>query len=389
MNPLLRVAIITTDARHWLGGANEIHPNFGTAIRSLLQGFALLEEIEVHVISASPSHLQSPAKLASNIWFHHLYVPKMGWGRTLFLGCSRACRKLLKDIRPDIVHGQGTERDCAITAVKSGFPNVLTIHGNVKELYRLGMFGTKLYGPMATFLENVSLRRTLGVFCNSEYTRSLVAPRANLTWLVPNAIRAEFFQASTVLHKREIPTFVIVGLIAPRKRQLELLRMIGEITKSGRRIQVVFAGSNSDNTAYGASFAEELDKATLAGFAEFAGFLDAPGLIRLLDSSHAFLHFPQEEAFGLVVAEAMARGLKFFGARLGGIVDIASGINGAELHDDFESLQAGVIRWLDEGAQLPAHTADEIARRYHPHVIAKEHLRIYRKVLGSRQGDRL
>ena len=39
--------------------------------------------------------------------------------------------------------------------------------------------------------------------------------------------------------------------------------------------------------------------AEAAGYAEFAGFLDVPALIMLLDSSHAFLHFPSEESFGL------------------------------------------------------------------------------------------
>lgn len=61
---------------------------------------------------------------------------------------------------------------------------------------------------------------------------------------------------------------------------------------------------------------------------------------------------------------------------------IGSRPNGAELHDDFKSLQSGICRWLDEGAQAPALAADEIARRYHPKVIAGEHLKIYREVLG-------
>jgi glycosyltransferase involved in cell wall biosynthesis len=199
---------------------------------------------------------------------------------------------------------------------------------------------------------------------------------------VPNAIRADFFQPATDGSKRPIPTLVNVGVIGARNRQLELLRMVGEIVKSGRQMQAVFAGSLSENSEYGAAFAAELRKAEAAGYASFVGFLDMPGLIRLLDSSHAFLHFPSEEAFGLVVAEAMARGLKFFGANLGGIVDIASGIDGAELHDDFDSLQAGITRWLDAGAPAPAKAADEIARRYHPKAIAERHLEIYREVLN-------
>ena len=48
--------------------------------------------------------------------------PKIGWLRTLYQGCVRATRRKLREIQPDIVHGQGTERDCAIGAVLSGFP---------------------------------------------------------------------------------------------------------------------------------------------------------------------------------------------------------------------------------------------------------------------------
>jgi hypothetical protein len=51
-------------------------------------------------------------------------------------GCIRATRRRLRTLQPDLVHGQGTERDCALSAIFSGFPNVVTIHGNMAELAR-------------------------------------------------------------------------------------------------------------------------------------------------------------------------------------------------------------------------------------------------------------
>lgn len=378
----MRIVQITTDSREHFKDYDRNEPYFGAAPEALLQGFASLPGVEVHVVSCLRQVVKSPAMLADNIFYHSLLVPKTGWIRTGYQGCGRAIRSLLRGIVPDIVHGQGTEKECAMSAVYSGYPNVVTIHGNMAELQRLGLHGHRSFGLAASFLETHALKRTSGVFCNSGYTQELVAPRAKQTWSVPNAIRSGFFQPATDEAKRPIPTLVNVGLINPRKRQLELLRLAGEIVKSGRQVRVVFAGSLSEESEYGAAFAAELRKAEAAGYASFVGFLDMPGLIRLLDSSHAFLHFPSEEAFGLVVAEAMARGLKFFGANLGGIVDIASGIDGAELHDDFDSLQAGITRWLDAGAPAPAKAADEIAKRYHPRVIAERHLEIYHEVLN-------
>ena len=379
----MKIVQITTDSREHFKDYGNPMPYFGAAPEALLAGFAAIQEAEIHVVSCVRAPVMTPDKIAPNVHYHSLIVPKSGWMTTGYRGCIRAIRELMSDLQPDIVHGQGTERECAITAVRSGFPNVVTIHGNVKELYRLKMFGTGIYGALASFFETQALRQTQGVFCNSNYTRGLVAPRAARTWLAPNAIRTEFFRPSTLISKGDITTLVVVGVICPRKRQHELLRMAGEIYRSGRAIKLIFAGELSGDLGYDTSFTTELRRGEDEGYAEFTGFLAVDDLIKLMDSSHAFLHFPLEEAFGLVVAEAMARGLKFFGANLGGIVDIANGIDGAELHDDFSSLQAGICQWLDAGAPTPRLAAVEIARRYHPKVIAAEHVKIYHEILGG------
>ena len=85
----------------------------------MLQGFAALPEVRVHVVSCTQQPMRSPEKLAGNIWFHSLHVPKLGWLRTGYQGCIRAVRRKLRAIQPDLVHGQGTERDCALSAIFS------------------------------------------------------------------------------------------------------------------------------------------------------------------------------------------------------------------------------------------------------------------------------
>ena len=96
------------------------------------------------------------------------------------------------------------------------------------------------------------------------------------------------------------------------------------------------------------------------------------------------VHFPTEEAFGNVVVESLARDLKFFGSRLGGIVDIAAGVPGAELfeRDDWTGLADAIQRWIEAGCPRPQGAAALMRERYHPVVIARRHLEIYREVLG-------
>ena len=379
---MLRVALITSDGRLIIGRQDSAMPSFGTAPEALLQGMAQMPEIEIHVLSCVPQPMRSVEKLAPNVWFHSLHVPKTGWLRTLYQGCIRATRKKLREIQPDIVHGQGTERDCALAAALSGFPNVATIHGNMAELARLFRARVGSYGWLAGKLENFTLKRTGGVFCNSAYTESLIRPRAQKTWRVPNALRREFFDAIPAGPR---PCVLLnIGVITERKRQLELLDMAQKLKRRGLKFEFHFIGRLNPSDAYAAAFVKRLNPLEAEGCVRHLGELATPELIRHFDSASALVHFPSEESFGLAVAEALARNLKLFGSRIGGVLDIADAVEGAELfpENDWTGLETALARWLEAGAPRPVGAAAVMRQRYHPEVIARRHLEIYREVLG-------
>lgn len=380
----MRIVQITTDNREHHRDYGATVPYFGAAPQALLAGFEKIPDVEVHVVSCLRAPVSSPAKLAPNIYYHPLLVPRIGWTLSGFVGCVRAARSLILDLRPDIVHGQGTERDCALSAVHSSFRNVVTIHGNMQELQRRKMLGHPVLGRMASALETHALKRTSGVFCNSAYTRELVTLRTPRTWLVPNPIRERFLSTRrSEAEAGDIPHLACVGVVTPRKRQLEILQAIGAIVREGTPLHLIFAGSLHESTPYGRAFAEELRKAEAAGYASFAGFLDEAALIGLMDRCSGFIHYPLEEAFGLVVAEAMARGLKFFGSDLGGIRDIARDAPGAELSTSFEELARNVKAWARAGGHRVPEAAEKMASCYAPEVIARRHVEIYRELLRT------
>src|ERR1041385_548965 len=104
--------------------------------------------------------------------------------RTGYLGCVLATRRRLKMIQPDLVHGQGSESDPALCAVLSGFPNVITLLGVMREMVPILHARPGSYYWMASQLENFALRRTAGVLANSRFTEEKVRNRTRKTWLV-------------------------------------------------------------------------------------------------------------------------------------------------------------------------------------------------------------
>ncbi len=214
----MKLALLTTDNREYFKDYQVSAPSFTAGMEALLQGFATQPDMEVHVISCLQQPVKPLEQLSHNIWYHGLFVPKMGWLRTMYQGCIRAVRRTVKGLQPDIVHANGTERDCAISAVFSGFPNVVTIMGNMAELGRLFRARPGTYHWFAAHLENFTLRRTGGVICNSRYTGNLVQGRTRKSWVVYPALRSAFLEPAPPTARP--PVLLVLGIVCPKCNEL-------------------------------------------------------------------------------------------------------------------------------------------------------------------------
>jgi glycosyltransferase involved in cell wall biosynthesis len=380
----MKIALLTTDGREVFKDYETPAPHFGSAPTALMQGFALMPELEVHVVACVRAKVNAPPKLAPNILFHSLCVPKIGWLSTGYQGCIRAVRRKLKEIQPDLVHGQGTELDCSVSAVFSGFPNVVTIHGNMAELARQFRARVGSFYWLTARLENFTLKRTAGVFCNSAYTEQLVRARARRTWRVSNAVREAFFAPAAAPPRSARCTVVNLGVIAPRKRQLELLEVVRELRQQGLDFEFQFVGDVSPDKNYVSAFREKIKPMERVGYARYLGLKTGSELVHLFDGAAGMVHFSPAESFGLAVAEGLARDLKIFGARVGGVPEITVGVPDAELFgvDDWRGLTSAITAWIRRGFPR-AHGAGKVIRaRCHPKLIAEQHVEIYREILG-------
>ena len=385
----MRVAVLTTDNREHYKDYSNPTPHFGTAPEALLQGFALLPEMEVHVVTCARARMVSPEKLAPNIFFHSLYVPKLGWLRTAYQGCIRAVRKKLRELRPDIVHGQGTERDCAISAVFSGFPDVLTIHGNLRSIAKVTHARRFSFPWLGARLEEFTVPRSLGVVCITHYTQQAVADLARKTWVVPNAVDASFFEVTPGSMPESPPQILCVGLVCPRKNQNAFIRALDPLAAM-RPFKVLFLGQ----TVPGQSYDDELLAMVRArSWCAYDGFADRPKLKDLMRQTTLLALPSLEDNCPMVVLEAMAAGVPVVAAKVGGLPDlIEEGKTGAFCDPlDAASMRLAVERALRDSAvtkRLAGSARQQALERFHPRVIAQRHLEIYREILnqGRRPG---
>lgn len=387
----MKVAFLTTDSReHFKDYANP-HPYFGAAPQAVLEGFKqLAKDAEIHVISClQRKPASSPKMLAHNIYYHGLHVPAAGWMRTCYTGCSWAVRRRLQAIGPDIVHGQGTERDCAITAVRSGFPAVLTLHGVMRDLPLPGWNLAGMYYLLARRLETLALSRCAGLICISPRVKTLTEGLAPRSWNIPNAIRTEFLATrDSLIRQKGSLHLVNVGVISPLKRQRELLAILRGLQDTNA-FRTTFVGRLDQNSEYTRAFMTELREAD-RGQGRFGhiAWLEPDELVKLFDEADALVHYSQTESFGLIFTEALARGLPVLTTAVGvaNTLPAAAGkVHVAAIGDEanFAKMLRDWLHGCGPALERPPAPAELIAREFAPLAVARRHMDVYREVLAA------
>jgi len=394
----MRVLFLTTDSREHFHQYSNPSPYFGTAPQGLLHGFASLvsselspSSFEIHVASCTQQPMSSPEKIAENIWFHSLHVPKWGWLKAGYLGCILAVRRLHKVLDPHLVHAQGTERDCAMSAVFCPSPRVLTIHGNLRSIRRT--IGFRVGSPMwfQSFLEGYAVARFDGVICITNYTLREVQAEAKRVWLIPNAVDPAFSnirniraaaasELSPECSSDGCPVILVVANIDNRKNQNGFIKALDSITDR-RSFAVHFYGP-CGNDAYGTEFRQLIRDRCWCSYKGMVGREE----LRKAFVSAAFLALPSlEDNCPMVVLEAQSAGLPVLASSVGGISELVQHeVTGLLVNPcDPMSLAGQTARMIDNPdlRRTLAQNALLHARRFESTVIAKSHLEVYRDLL--------
>ena len=179
-----------------------------------------------------------------------------------------------------------------------------------------------------------------------------------------------------------------VGRLAGYKRQDFLLEALWSLCAGGN-LAIVFAGG-CDLTVPGTKrMLDRMDatirKHHLAPHVRFLGHRS--DIHELMDGADVLVHPTRREAFGLVLAEAMAIGLPIVATRVEAIPEIVSEPDSILVPpDDPEAFRTAVVEML---ARTPAH-ADEVrtrnqarGRAYRPDVRTQKMLAFYQHLLAT------
>jgi len=213
-------------------------------------------------------------------------------------------------------------------------------------------------------------------------------PRAGDVVVLPNGIDPEQWQATRSARPEGVIRLVTVMRLAPRKRTIPLLRMIG-LARAGLRgsvdvrATVVGGGPMLDRArAYAAGHG-------LDDVVEFTGRLPREQVREVLGRSDVYVQPSVRESFGLAALEARAAGLAVVvHADSGSTQFVHDGVEGLVARDD-TAMVGAIIRLARDPALLDSITEHNRATppaETWPHVIASVREAYMRAGATSRDG---
>lgn len=237
---------------------------------------------------------------------------------------------------------------------------VLVVHFNVSQADewagkgKIAIDGT--YAASIRRFEALTLTRLDGLVFVSEFMRDALVNRVPVISSVPFAVVPNFVSdpGEPSLEPAIDADLLIVGTLEPRKNQAYALEIIAAAHRRGSKLSLTIAGDGPDL----AMLVKLAGKLGIAESVRFLGFV--PDAAQLFSRHHACLHVAQMESFGIVLIEAMSRGLPVFAPAVGGIPEVfTDGVEGRSIPLNDADFAVGLILdWLkDEHYMRHAKTA--------------------------------
>ena len=363
------------------GGRSGFHP----ALQGLLEGFRNSRKVRITVVFPATPGFRPSLPHGKNLLANPVPVPASSgfWPGQGFLTRTRFLRTALRSIRPDLVHGQGTEKEAAWAAVTSGFPSVITLHGLMQEVAREPCHRWILRYQLAAWVEKQAIRKADGVIALSPHARNLIRKTAARVVEIPNAIRSEFFEIPSLPSRpsRE-PLVLFSGHLTPSKRPDWFIQVVQELWRQGRRFRARMLGMGDPRHPYVRGILRMLEPGISGRRIHLE--MGARDVARHVREADILFHPSLLENQSTSVAEAMVAGRCVVAADIPGNVPLLD--QGAGWLFPHQNIKAALksldLAITDPRRRLSAARVGRLkAAKFRPSWVAEETEKVYRAML--------
>lgn len=193
-------------------------------------------------------------------------------------------------------------------------------------------------------LERDSLAQVRQVIVPSRATRdgvvALGVPARSITIVNPGTDPA----APAMGSGDGIPTMLCVATLTPRKGHLVLIEALAPLAHLPWRLVLVGSGDYAPD--HGRALAQAIEEAGLAARVHLAGQLSGPALEAAWEAADLFVLPSLHEGYGMVAAEAMARGLPLVVSDAGALAEFVPAAAGALVPPGDAAALRMALEWL-------------------------------------------
>lgn len=301
---------------------------------------------------------------------------------------------LLRELKPDVLHGIGSEHGYVWPVVGRAVPSIVTIHGYLRVINSLAGHASTLKQNFLVREERRALLQADRVVAINGYMRDrFVADGVDVHRIavIPNALNPLYLEPLPE-QLRDID-ILMVGTIHPLKNLHVALKIFEELaTRSGLRPRVVVAGAPSVRAAhYYESLLADRESAGL-GNVTFVGKLSVAELRKYYRRARFLLHVSAFETDSVVVTEALASGVVPIVNPVAALTTrVTDAVTGHHLQiGDVAQAAKRLQRILTDDSQrasiVNAHSPAAMSR-YGPGQIAMATLAEYKRLFEHRTGQ--
>lgn len=364
-----------------IGGA-DIH------IKSLIEKYQLLDDIDIHIITMNKEINCSIKEFNKNITSHIIKSPNLPKTITGFTIDYRKIIKVVKEIKPDMVHAQVLGAPYGLAAMKlcKQYPTILTVHTLVEldAKNRSGTVKEKIHDGIWRNLEIKEIKRIPNFIAVSKNIEHELKKRgAQNVKVIPNGISDSWFNVSNVEIEGRI---LFVGRVVPIKAIEHLIQMLKIVQKRVPKAHLHIVGPVSDKE-YKKKLNVIVDKMDIQNSVIFKGPKNGADLEKEYSECSVFALTSKEESFGIVLLEAMASGKPIVATEVGGIPEIIKNEEEGILvkYGDVEQLAENIMKLLSDSElrKRMGSTGKNTAKQYDWHTIAEKTVNYYKEILGE------